>query len=273
MPAPTVPNSDFSCQKHPASLTTALVNFAGPAAAAMSASVMPLQSPLRKPVPAAAAAGADGAALCPEDPQPARAADTAADATNHDTAFRALITGPTAGWPTAVSRHPGRGRRHWTCRETAPTNSARPCRPQPWQSIAAPVVSRRARNASCRSTSVSVIVAPRSMANSRSRSKLPDSNHENVTSINCGAPVPESDPASPASARIGRRRRCRDEPRDRRTAFPGRTRRAEVRSDHRRSRSCGSGSGTSGCARRAVPLTVEEHPATIAAAVTAAAAT
>jgi hypothetical protein len=33
------------------------------------------------------------------------------------------------------------------------------------------------------------------------------------------------------------------------------------------------GSGTPGCARRAVPLTVEEHPATITTAVTAATAT
>src|SRR6187431_3084838 len=60
IPAPTVPNIEFSCQKHPASLTTDLVNFTGPTAAAMSASVTPLQSPLRNPAPAVAAAGADG---------------------------------------------------------------------------------------------------------------------------------------------------------------------------------------------------------------------
>src|SRR6185312_5862192 len=74
MPAPTVPNMEFSCQKQPASLTTAMVNIAAPAAAVMSASVMPLQSPLRKPGPGA---GTDvvGAADCPEEPHAARIVD------------------------------------------------------------------------------------------------------------------------------------------------------------------------------------------------------
>src|ERR1700754_66975 len=55
MPAPKVPSTVFSCQKHPASLTTTLVNIDDPTALFTSASVTPLQSALRNPPPGGAA--------------------------------------------------------------------------------------------------------------------------------------------------------------------------------------------------------------------------
>src|SRR5690349_9290587 len=61
MPWPKVPSTVFSCQKHPASLTTVLVNIEEPAALVMSASVTPLQSALRNPAPGGGA-GVLGAA-------------------------------------------------------------------------------------------------------------------------------------------------------------------------------------------------------------------
>src|SRR6185436_643136 len=62
MPWPKVPSTVFSCQKQPASLTTALVNIDEPAALVTSASVTPLQSALRNPAPdgGAAVLGAAG---------------------------------------------------------------------------------------------------------------------------------------------------------------------------------------------------------------------
>src|SRR6478609_9567674 len=61
MPWPKVPRTVFSCQKHPASLTTALVNIDDPTALVTSASETPLQSALRNPPPGACA-GVVGAA-------------------------------------------------------------------------------------------------------------------------------------------------------------------------------------------------------------------
>ena len=61
MPWPKVPSTVFSCQKHPASLTTALVNIDEPTALVTSASVTPLQSALRN-TPPGGGAGVVGAA-------------------------------------------------------------------------------------------------------------------------------------------------------------------------------------------------------------------
>src|SRR3954463_8765728 len=61
MPWPKVPSTVFSCQKHPASLTTALVNIEDPTALVTSASETPLQSALRKP-PLGGCAGEVGVA-------------------------------------------------------------------------------------------------------------------------------------------------------------------------------------------------------------------
>jgi len=60
MPAPKVPSTVFSCQKHPASLTTALVNIDDPTALFTSASVIPLQSAVRKTPPGGRGAGEVG---------------------------------------------------------------------------------------------------------------------------------------------------------------------------------------------------------------------
>src|SRR5215217_854756 len=68
MPAPNVPSTVFSCQKHPASLTTALVNIDDPTAVSTSASVTPLQSALRKPLDSGA--GDVGVFGCRDGPQP-----------------------------------------------------------------------------------------------------------------------------------------------------------------------------------------------------------
>src|SRR5215208_1675676 len=76
MPAPNVPSTVFSCQKHPASLTTALVNIDDPAALSTSASVTPLQSALRNPPVSGVGAGLFGWS---DGPQPdSRAAAAAA---------------------------------------------------------------------------------------------------------------------------------------------------------------------------------------------------
>src|ERR1700755_1377958 len=73
MPWPKGPRTVFSCQKHPASLTTTLVNIEEPTALVTSASVTPLQSALRKPAPGAGDVVA-GAAGWPDGPQPAASA-------------------------------------------------------------------------------------------------------------------------------------------------------------------------------------------------------
>src|SRR5919204_6937820 len=51
MPTPNLPITVFSCQKHPASPTMALVNNEDPTALFTSASVTPLQSAPRNPPP------------------------------------------------------------------------------------------------------------------------------------------------------------------------------------------------------------------------------
>src|SRR5687768_13853407 len=71
MPAPNVPSTVFSCQKQPASPTTTFVNIADPTALFTSASVTPLQSPLRKPLPDGA--GDAGLAGSSGEPQPTNA--------------------------------------------------------------------------------------------------------------------------------------------------------------------------------------------------------
>src|ERR1700732_3046282 len=63
MPAPNEPIMKFSCQKHPASLTTVLVNRPGPAAAFTSSSDTRLQSPLWNPRATAACGGGFGCAV------------------------------------------------------------------------------------------------------------------------------------------------------------------------------------------------------------------
>src|SRR5258705_13621052 len=68
MPAPNVPSTVFSCQKHPASLTTALVNIDDPAALFTSASLTPLQSALRKPL--VTSTGDAGVFGLSDDPHP-----------------------------------------------------------------------------------------------------------------------------------------------------------------------------------------------------------
>src|SRR6478609_6092542 len=99
MPAPNVPSTVFSCQKHPASLTTALVNIDDPTALFTSASVIPLQSALRKPPPGGGA-GAVGVAGWADRPQPASRAAAAASAAKHldSDLGTAIVTCPTAGW-------------------------------------------------------------------------------------------------------------------------------------------------------------------------------
>src|SRR5262245_296981 len=83
MPAPNVPSTVFSCQKHPESLTTALVNVCDPTALLTSASVTPLQSALRKP-PAGGVGAADAVGLS-DGPQPETSAPAAAAAQNFST--------------------------------------------------------------------------------------------------------------------------------------------------------------------------------------------
>src|SRR6478735_10307750 len=87
MPWPNVPSTVFSCQKHPASLTTALVNIEEPTALVTSASVMPLQSALRNPAPVAGAGVLGVAGVC-DGPQPATSAAMATAATHPDIEFR-----------------------------------------------------------------------------------------------------------------------------------------------------------------------------------------
>jgi hypothetical protein len=100
MPAPKVPSIVFSCQKHPASLTTVLVNIDDPTALLTSASVIPLQSALRKTLPGGGGAGEVGVADWSEGPQPTSSAATAASAGQHrdNDLDPAMVTCPTAGW-------------------------------------------------------------------------------------------------------------------------------------------------------------------------------
>src|SRR6202011_3844129 len=78
MPAPKLPSTVFSCQKHPASLTTVLVNIDDPAALLTSASAIPLQSALRKTPPGGGGAGEVAVAAWSDGPQPTSRAATAA---------------------------------------------------------------------------------------------------------------------------------------------------------------------------------------------------
>src|SRR3954463_10227708 len=96
MPWPKVPSTVFSCQKHPASLTTALVNIDDPTALVTSSSVIPLQSALRNPSPGGGA-GVVGAADSSDGPQPTSSIATAA--TQHlDNDLGTTVTCPTATW-------------------------------------------------------------------------------------------------------------------------------------------------------------------------------
>src|SRR6476659_360315 len=124
MPCPKVPSTVFSCQKHPASPTTALVNIEDPTALVMSASVTPLQSALRNPAPGCDACVV-GVAGSPDGPQPASSAVTMPSAAQHaDTGFgTAMVTCPIEGVQCAVSRHPCRDR-PWAGRGIAPPSSA-----------------------------------------------------------------------------------------------------------------------------------------------------
>src|SRR5258705_4926805 len=83
MPAPNVPSTVFSCQKHPASLTTALVNIDDPIALFTSASVNPLQSALRKPLPGGREATEVCVACWSDGPRPTSMPATAASAMQH----------------------------------------------------------------------------------------------------------------------------------------------------------------------------------------------
>src|SRR5882757_3662664 len=100
MPAPKLPSIVFSCQKHPASLTTVLVNIDDPAALLTSASVIPLQSAVRKTPPGGGGAGGVGVADWSDGPQPTSRAATAASAGKHrdDDRETAMVTCPTGGW-------------------------------------------------------------------------------------------------------------------------------------------------------------------------------
>ena len=116
---------------------------------------MPLQSPLRKPASCGGRwRGRRRGGLLRGPAAGENRRRRGRHATNHVTPFRA---------PASQIRPQGGGQQFLgilarvaaagLARGTAPTSSAPRCRPQPWQRIAAPVVSRRARNASCRSTS------------------------------------------------------------------------------------------------------------------------
>src|SRR5690242_6773750 len=100
MPWPKVPSTVFSCQKQPASLTTALVNIDDPTTLLMSASVTPLQSAVRYPPVGGGAGVLDGAALV-DEPQPTTrpaTATSAAQTFNHRREG-GMVTYPIAGWP------------------------------------------------------------------------------------------------------------------------------------------------------------------------------
>src|ERR1700752_2230488 len=97
MPAPKVPSTVFSCQKHPASLTAALVIIDDPTALFTSASVIPLQSALRK-TPPGGGTGDVVVACWPEGPQPTSRAAAAASVAHDSDLGTAMITCPTAGW-------------------------------------------------------------------------------------------------------------------------------------------------------------------------------
>src|SRR5215212_2593153 len=96
MPAPKLPSTVFSCQKHPASLTTALVNIDDPTALFTSASVTPLQSALRKPSPGGGTCDV-GVGGWSDGPHPASRAAAAASETRHpDSNLRtAMVRDPT----------------------------------------------------------------------------------------------------------------------------------------------------------------------------------
>src|SRR5258705_6689318 len=100
MPAPKVPSIVFSCQKHPASLTTVLVNIDDPTALLTSASVIPLQSALRKTPFGGGGAVEVGIADWSDGPQPTTRAATTASAGKHrdDDLDTAMVTCPTAAW-------------------------------------------------------------------------------------------------------------------------------------------------------------------------------
>src|ERR1043165_4277935 len=89
MPAPNVPSTEFSCQKHPLSLTTALVNIDDPTASVISASVTPLQSAPWKPPPGAAGPGAGDVS---DGPQAVSHATAAAKPTKYLTARQRWAT-------------------------------------------------------------------------------------------------------------------------------------------------------------------------------------
>src|SRR3954470_25077851 len=99
MPWPKVPSTVFSCQKHLASLTTALVNIEEPTALVMSASVMPLQSALRNTAPG----GGGGVVVVAGESDGPQAVTSAAarSAPAHVATDRAaaMVTSPTAGSP------------------------------------------------------------------------------------------------------------------------------------------------------------------------------
>src|ERR1700736_3918055 len=100
MPAPKLPSTVFSCQKHPASLTTVLVNIDDPAALLTSVSVIPLQSALRKTPLGGGGAGEVGVADRPDGAQPTSRAAAAASAGHRREGDleTAMVTCPTAGW-------------------------------------------------------------------------------------------------------------------------------------------------------------------------------
>src|SRR3954463_3684134 len=97
MPWPNEPSTVFSCQKHPASLTTALVNIEEPTALVTSASVMPLQSALRNP---ARGVGGDVVVVAggPDGPHAtSSAAVKSAPAHVANDPAAGMVTSPTAG--------------------------------------------------------------------------------------------------------------------------------------------------------------------------------
>ena len=235
----TLPRPVSSCQKQPASLTTTLVNSFDPAASSTSASVTPLQSPLWNPpargpgpgppagrtgVIRASAAGGQHGDTDSATQMPAR--DIAA----------VMLTGPTSTSPQAASRRPRTGRRSDCPRILhPPAQHARACRRG--GRAAAPVVSRRARKATVALNDVVGDLAPRALGQVRSRSRVPVSNQENVTSI-VVAVAHSADPAPIAPRCTGTPHRCRAGPRPRRRACPAPSCRRAARTGRRRSRSC-----------------------------------
>src|ERR1700737_904991 len=118
MPAPNEPIMKFSCQKHPASLTTVLVKRPGPAAAFTSSSDTRLQSPLWNPR-ATAACGGFGCAV-PHAARPPVTAIAAIAAISRGVRDTLVITDPTTTFSPAGFERSGTDRSP-THRASAPT--------------------------------------------------------------------------------------------------------------------------------------------------------